>query len=76
VIAVKAKQGEETQAKATAEKHAAEEREAKARADADSEVKRRQEADQAARKQSPHGPKPNACNKRHKRPRPSRCRQS
>ncbi len=47
VMAVKQKAEEDAQARVAAEKRAAEERAAKARADADAEVKRRQEADQA-----------------------------
>jgi len=54
VIAVKAKQEEEAQARVAAEKRAAEEREAKARAAADSEAKRRLEADS----------RPSLCSKR------------
>ena len=47
VMAVKAKGEEDAQAKNAADKRAAEEREAKARADAAAEVQRRMEADQA-----------------------------
>src|SRR6266478_325397 len=47
VMAVKQKAEEDAQAKIAAEKRAAEDREARARADAASEIKRRQEADQA-----------------------------
>ncbi|GAC1625443.1 MAG: hypothetical protein PVS2B2_26650 [Candidatus Acidiferrum sp.] len=47
VMAVKLKAEEDAQAKVAAEKKAAQEREAQARADALAEVKRRQEADQA-----------------------------
>src|SRR5467141_2288561 len=47
VMAVKQKAEEDGQAKIAAEKRAAEEREARARADATAEIRRRQEADQA-----------------------------
>ena len=47
VMAVKQKAEEDAQARVAAEKRAAEDRAARARADADAEVKRRQEADQA-----------------------------
>src|SRR6266568_2908230 len=47
VMAVKQKAEEDAQARVAAEKRAAEERALRARADAESEVKRRQEADQA-----------------------------
>lgn len=47
VMAVKQKAEEEAQARIAAEKKAAEDREAKARADAEAETKRRQEAEQA-----------------------------